>query len=277
VPDFGDVVQVILIGVLITIAIIIFIMIAFSLWFIVEKMLIIRATRIEAEKNANVLVVTNNGQVFIRETNYKAWWRTAHLDARTYANGQNTYEQPNQFEVAAWNHFNRPTMSTQKALQLPATATTSVSRTLYKIIDTYTHLMFVGGTDSGKTTQINNAIKYLTKKNPLAEVIWLSTHAEVDREKIDIHSKALIIQEPGEIIKVLRAISKEHDLRYSDKNRKRYQIILALDEWIDFVRKYPEAGDHLKPLSNGGRKIKINLILGGHGTSVNALGIKGHS
>src|SRR5687767_4991286 len=56
----------------------------FGGWYLIERLRIIRATRVETEKHAHVMTVITGNQVFIRDTNPKAYWRAAHLDNRVY-------------------------------------------------------------------------------------------------------------------------------------------------------------------------------------------------
>ena len=80
-----------------------------------ERFLILRAKRIEEEKKANVMVVTTNGQTHIRDTDHKASWTALHLDPRIYSNGPGTQSPPTPEEVAAWQLFNMPRISSSAA------------------------------------------------------------------------------------------------------------------------------------------------------------------
>lgn len=185
----------------------------FFVWYGIERMKMIKAKRIETEKQAHVMTVISNGQVFIRETDYRAFWRAAHLDNRVYANGQKTYDEPDDIEIEAWNKFNRP--KTIEKL-LPVAKTTIIDNEpqpeyLYDLLDSYPHLMLVGGTNSGKTTTMRMAVDYLAQKYDTNKIVWLSTHANLDIGKV--HPSAKVFQESEKIAQVLQDIFNIYEQR----------------------------------------------------------------
>lgn len=80
-----------------------------------ERFLILRTKRIEREKKANVLVVTNNGQTHIRDTDKNASWLALHLDPRIYSNGPGTHKAASPEEKDAWRLFTSPKISSDLA------------------------------------------------------------------------------------------------------------------------------------------------------------------
>ncbi|MCG3211552.1 MAG: hypothetical protein FOGNACKC_05198 [Anaerolineae bacterium] len=59
-------------------------------WLLAEKVRMIRAHRIEAEKSAHVMVVSDNGQSWVRDTDPHATWRNLTDTPQLYVNGQQT-------------------------------------------------------------------------------------------------------------------------------------------------------------------------------------------
>jgi hypothetical protein len=237
-----------------------------------ERYRTIRAHRKKEEQEADVKVVVSNDQVFIRDLNHNAWWRAAHLDSRFYANSQ--YTEPTETEQKNWLIHQKPT---QKLIESGIKSEVEQPDSLYALLRDYPHLMLIGGTNSGKTHQMSNAIEYRLKQYPQAKVIWLSTHTNLDANIV--HPQAECIQRPECIAKALQCIFSVYKKR-RDGIAQDYQIILAMDEWpeiVDEVREWLDAGEVLKRLSRGGRKVSFNLILASHGANVKDLGISGHS
>jgi hypothetical protein len=237
----------------------------------------IKAERIELEKNANVMTVTTpNGQVFIRETDHKAWWRAAHLDNRVYANGMATYDKPSREERDNWLLYNKPTPKLIEG-QITGQVDKEQPATFYDLLNDYPHLMLIGSTNSGKTTQIKSAIEYRLKQYPQAKLVWLSTHASLDSNLIP--QQAIVFNQPETIAKALQSLFQVYKNRCQPGNYS--QVILAMDEWPEIIEELKdigiEAGDYLKRLSRGARKTNFSLILACHGATVSDLGTKGHS
>jgi len=84
-----------------------------------ERILLQRAKRKRAERDAEVTSIVVGDQVFINDMNHDAYWRSSHLDPRYYANSKNTYSEPSDLEIESWRQFNAP-KTIEKTLQLPA-------------------------------------------------------------------------------------------------------------------------------------------------------------
>ena len=65
----------------------------FGSWYLAERVKMIRAGRIEAEKRANVMVLDSNGESWIRDTDIKATWRNLTGTPSLYVNGQQATPQ----------------------------------------------------------------------------------------------------------------------------------------------------------------------------------------
>lgn len=245
---------------------------------IYERYRKIRAERIEAEKQANVMTVVSNGQVFIRETDHKAWWRAAHLDNRVYANSRETYDMPSREERDNWLLYNKPTPKLIEGQITGSVQNGDKPKTLYDLLNGYPHLMLIGSTNSGKTTQMSAAVEYRLKQYPNAKLVWLSTHAELDKNRIP--RQAYVFSQPELIARALCDLFQAYRQRYQ-RDGNYSQIILAMDEWPEIIEELKdlgiEAGDYLRRMSRGARKTNFNLILASHGANVGDLGIAGHS
>lgn len=134
----------------------------FGAWYLREKMKTIRAARIEAEKQANVMVVTSGHQVFIRETDHNANWRAAHLDPRFYANG--SYSEPTPTEAHSYKVFHSPRLAQGNTLQLPETIEAEPLDLLTVFTQPTQSYAIIGGQQSGKTFQARHIANYWIAK-----------------------------------------------------------------------------------------------------------------
>lgn len=234
-----------------------------------------RAQRLEAERKAQVQVVTAGGQVFISDMNHNAWWNAAHLDPRAYRNSQETYQEPSDFELEAWREFNRPRTIEKVVGQLPSKAEDRPD-SLFDLLESYPHLLLVGGTNSGKTTAMNHAVEYRLRQYKRAKVVWLSTHTHLDREQNNLHHAATAIQQPEMIEHALSDLFALYERR-RDVPGNYCQVILALDEWPEITSEISNGGEVLRRLSRGGRKCGFSLILASHGSTVADLDLRGFS
>lgn len=240
-----------------------------------EQYKTIKAKRKKEERDADISSVVVGDQVYVCDLNHEAWWHAKHLDSRPYTNSRQTYTQPSKAEQENWLIHHKPT---QKLIESSIGNTSETQpETLYTLLQDYPHLMLIGGTNSGKTSQISNAIGYRLKQYPQARVIWLSTHTNLDVGIV--HPQAECIQQPECIAKALQCIFNIYKQR-RDGASQDCQIILAMDEWpeiVDEIREWLDAGEILRRLSRGGRKTGFSLILASHGANVGDLGTAGHS
>lgn len=131
----------------------------FGTWYLLERIRMIRAVRIEHEKQAHVMTVVSGNQVFIRDTNNRASWRAAHLDSRVYANGQ--YKEPSPAETWAWEMFNAPRrLTTAQPALLPETVETEPLDLLTVFTQPTQSYAVIGGQQTGKTFQMRHIAQF---------------------------------------------------------------------------------------------------------------------
>lgn len=132
--------------------------VVYGAWNIRERMKLVRAHRIEAEKQAHVMVVTSGHQVFIRETDHNATWRAAHLDPRFYANGE--YTEPTPTEARAWEVFNTPRRIQNSPALLPETVESEPLDLLTVFTQPTQSYAIIGGQQTGKTYQARHIANF---------------------------------------------------------------------------------------------------------------------
>ncbi len=140
----------------------------FGGWNLAERIKLTRARRIEAEKQAHVLTVSDNGETWVRDTDPKATWRNLTGNPALYVNGQQ--HNPQEWELELHR------------LKLAALATT---RTAAQVIPGQAHLLpeaaapldlltvftqplqayaIIGGQQTGKTFQARHLAAYWVRQ-----------------------------------------------------------------------------------------------------------------
>lgn len=191
----------------------------------------------------------------------------------THHNGQ--WQDPHPAAATAWFALvGSKSKSESPANLLSTTELEERPETLKDLLDSYPHLMIIGGTGSGKTTVINQVINHRLSQYPQAKVLWLSTHTNLDIAIGNVHPRALCVQKTEQIAIALQDILQVYEGR-RDKAGIYQQIILAMDEWPELIDDIDNAGYVLKKLSRGTRKTNMNLILASQGGNVGDLGLQG--
>lgn len=247
-------------------------------WWSSEKMKSIKADRIEREKSAHVMVVSTNSETWIRDTG-NAEWHNLTGTPMLRVNGIDRL--PTELELKLHRErllLENQCKTTEIVNQLPAEIEDK-SETLFDLLKAYSHIMFIAGTGSGKTTQINHCIDWHLRQDKYASIIWLSTHTNLDIYENNIHPQATCFQQPQTIARVLDEQFEVYQKR-RDNAGQYSKLVIALDEWPETVYEVADwlkAGDILCRMSNGSRKTNISLILAGQGASVADLDTKGRS
>jgi hypothetical protein len=251
----------------------------FVVWWLSEKMRLIKADRIEREKSAHVMVVPGYNETWIRDTNRKAEWHNLTGTPLLSING--IERLPTDLELKLHElrlRLENAPRTIENNQQLPAEIEDR-PETLFDLLGSYPHIMFIAGSGSGKTTMINHCIEWYLKQDSNSEIVWMSTHINLDKDENNIHPRAICIQKPEMIATALNRLLTEYHKR-RDNAGKYSKLIVALDEWLETVaetKDWIRAGDILSKISSGARKTNISLILAGQSGGVVDLDIKGRS
>ena len=249
------------------------IMAGLIVWYVVERMKLLRARRMETEKRAHVMTVTVGNQVFVRDTDPQAIWRAMHLEARAYINSQ--YQEPSSLEEQRWQLFNMPQRVSNKPLTLPSPQT---QVDLLGILDGAQCALIVGQRDSGKTTILQHVINRRLGKS---YVLVLDPHSHPARwpQGCDVIGTERDFQKIENALKGLLALMNK---RYRDigkglvREGEHRPVTVVIDEWRAIVHQLGKpAANIIKTLLAESRKTNIDVFVGTHSERVKALGIEG--
>lgn len=241
-------------------------------WLAVERLKMMRAKRIEQEKEAHVKIVTAGHQVFIRETDLKAHWRAAHLDPRIYANKQ--YSEPTQTEVAAYQIFHAPRVIGQPAVML--SAQTQVD--LLAALDSVQRCLVVGASDSGKTTLLQWLV---SRRLSTSKVVVIDPHAYPDKwpEGCTVIGAG---RNYNDIDKALTALVQLMTKRYEEIGRglvaemAHRRITILIDEWRAITRQLGKSAEEaIRTLLTESRKAAFSVFVASHSDRAKPLGLEG--
>lgn len=237
--------------------------------FLWERIKMLRANRIAAEKDAHVMTVVTEGQVFIRDTNHKAVWRAAHLDPRLYANGH--YTEPTDYERMAWQVVNAPqqqVINGQAAALLPAT-TRSVE--LLPLLDRSERVLVKGASDAGKTT----LFQHIASRSNGVVIVDPHFAPGIWPENARIIGAG---RNFGEISQFLDWLEVEMDSRYKRraKGETNFQLLtVIIDEFMSIAAECDNAGKVISAMIRESRKVGFRLFVGSHSELVKPLGLEG--
>lgn len=234
--------------------------------------------RAEAEKirrDSDIYVVTAkiDEQVHLldRKTGY---WRAAHSDPRTYANGPQGRSLPNEEELATWyawqqSHSRRVVETVQPVAQLAAPQLDPV---LPRLVEAQ-RLIIAGGSDAGKSTLVKHII---AGRADHSKIIVIDPHGKSDLLGYPVIGAGRDYEAIGE---ALRSLVWLMTARYSDVKCGAFnygqheRVSVFVDEWTSIAQKVDGAGAALKTLLVESRKINIHLAIITHSTTVETLGI----
>ncbi len=243
------------------------------LWYVVERMRLLRARRIEAERQAHVMTITVGNQVFVRDTNQSANWRAMHLEARTYINSQ--YSEPSSPEIQRWQLFNAPQRAVNKSMELLAPQS---QVDLLAALNTAQCALIVGQRDSGKTTILQHVI---SRRLTQSSVLVLDPHSHPTRwpQGCEVIGTERDFQKIENALKGLLALMNK---RYRDigkglvREGEHEPVTVIVDEWRAIVYNLGKpASEIIKTLLAESRKTNIDVFVGTHSERVKALGIEG--
>ncbi|MCL4300558.1 MAG: hypothetical protein KJ077_32780 [Anaerolineae bacterium] len=230
----------------------------FGCWYLAERMRMIRATRIEAEKQANVLALTNDHGVFIRETDKHAAWLQLHQMPQWRING--TPADPTPAELATFQAF-LASRHARAALPTPASEIVIEANPidLLELIDTYPHTLVWGGSGNGKTSLLRT-ISYRRKLQGHRVLILDSREHPAKWQGLDR------METPEKISRVISVLFRilNHNveaLRTGQATENDFEkITIVTDEWTEIVAENDTARTFIATMVRQSRKYGIHLV-----------------
>lgn len=243
----------------------------FGGWYLIERIRVVRAARIESEKQAHVLTIVSGNQVFIRDTDHRASWRAAHLDSRVYANSQ--YSEPSPAETWAWEVFNAPKRVYASPTALLPESVESEPLDLLTIFTQPTQsYAVIGGQQTGKTFQMQHIAQY-----------WLSAGLTpiVIGPKWDKGEWAGCILFGGngdvrEVAKGIAIIRKIVEQRHANttKSHKEHKLLpVFFDDWTPIVDAVENSRQLILEATTLYASVNILLYFILHSDTANAWGV----
>jgi hypothetical protein len=243
----------------------------YGAWNIRERMRMARAQRIEAEKQANVMVVTSGHQVFIRDTDHKALWRAAHLDPRFYANGQ--YTEPTPTEANNYNIFHAPRLASGgNTMLLPETVESEPLDLLTVFTQPTQSYAIIGGQQTGKTFQARHLANYWVSRGVKPLVIgpkW---------DKGEWGGCILLggngnFQAVSYGITIIRRIVEARHADTSKAHKEHRTLPVFFDDWTPIVDHVPNARALVLEATTLYASVNVLLYFILHSDTANAWGV----
>lgn len=235
-----------------------------------ERMRMTRAQRIEAEKQANVMVVTSGHQVFIRETDHNATWRAAHLDPRFYANGQ--YSEPTPTEANNYAVFHAPRLAGSSQPLLPETIEVEPLDLLTVFTQPTQSYAIIGGQQTGKTWQARHIANYWIAKGIKPVVIG----PKWDKGE---WGGCILLGGNGDFKAVawgITIIRRIVEARHADtsKSHKEHKVLpVFFDDWTPIVDAVPNARALVLEATTLYASVNVLLYFILHSDTANAWGV----
>ncbi len=243
----------------------------FGSWYLAERMKMLRASRIELEKQAHVMQLSNGDQTWTRDTDHKATYHALHLEQRVYSNGR--YDEPSQLEKETWQTFNtRPTKvieseSEQLALPEPQLDLTTV-------LNQAERCLIVGVSKSGKTTILQHLAQL---KQSTSKVIIIDPHAYPAKWPSNCEVKG-VGRDYESINETLNGLVGLMHNRYQDIAKgilTHPQITIIIDEWRLITQNSEDAAPAIKTLLTESRKASFSIFVASHSDRARPLGLQG--
>lgn len=147
----------------------------FGGWNLAERIRLNRAQRIEAEKQAHVLTITDNGETWVRDTNPKAIWRNLTGTPSLYVNGQQTLPADWEIELHRLRLAARTQPRGAATQIIPGQAELLPEPTPLDLLTVFTQptqaYAIIGGQQSGKTWQARHIAAYWARQGHRPMVI----------------------------------------------------------------------------------------------------------
>jgi GTPase SAR1 family protein len=242
-------------------------------WLFIERLRLVRARRIEAEKQAHVMTITAGNQVFVRDTNSTAIYRALHLQQTVYDNGQ--YAPPSEHESQAWYLFNTHRPVPRGIQSLPPSVQTGPID-LLPALDNVQRCLIVGPSNSGKTTLLQWIIY---RRLHTSKVIVIDPHAWPGKWQGHVFGTGRNYREVGQVLTALISIMTK---RYDDIGQgvvaegHHPPFTIVIDEWRAIVANVGKtASEAIKSLLTESRKAAFSVFLATHSDRAKPLGLEG--
>ncbi len=249
----------------------------FGGWFVVEKLRFLRAARLEAEKQAHVLMITDNGETWVRDTDKNATWRNLTGTPALYVNGR--YQEPSSLEVDLYRYRlamqqSRPNVITGSAELLPPAAPPV---DLLTALDGVQRGLIVGASNSGKTTLLQWLVY---RRRQVSKVVVIDPHGWPGK-----WGGCYVIgtgRNYHDIGLALAALVQIMTRRYDEIGRgvvregQHPGITILIDEWRAIVQQLGKpASEAIKSLLTESRKAAFSVFVASHSDRARPLGLEG--
>lgn len=236
----------------------------------------IRAARIEAEKHAHVMVITDNGETWVRDTNTRAVYRNLTGTPALYVNGKQS--SPQDWEIDLYRYRlagNGRSVAAKPAATLLAPPAAVVN--LLAELDSIQRCLIVGPSNSGKTTLLQWLVY---RRQHTSKVVVFDPHGWPDK-----WAGCHVIgagRNYADIGRGLAALLQVMNNRYDEIGRGVVRegthpgITILIDEWRAIVANLGKsAADTIKALLTESRKAAFSVFVVSHSDRAKPLGLEG--
>jgi hypothetical protein len=240
----------------------------FGGWYLAEKMRMLRAARIDLEKQAHVLQLHNGNQTWIRDTDHNAVWHSLHLEQRVYSNGK--YSEPNQTEREAWQTFNAKPAKVIESESQPLLPTPQLS--FDEVINNAQRTLIIGASNSGKTT----VLQHVLRLKQHTDIFVIDPHSYPD--KWPFGKVSGVGRDYAAIDETLAGLVGLMTKRYQEiakGNLNHSPVTVVIDEWRAITLNLDSAGNHIKTLLTESRKANFSIFVASHSDRARPLGLQG--
>jgi len=252
----------------------------FGSWILAEKVRLLRAHRIEAEKQAHVMTITDNNETWVRDTDKKAAWRNLTGTPSLYVNGNQ--QPPADWEIELHKMRLAAMTPTRPAAAqvIPGTATLLPEPApvdLLAALDSVQRGLIVGASDTGKTTLLQWLVN---RRCQTSKVVVIDPHGWPDKWP------GCYVVGAGrnytEIARALAGLMALMNKRYTEIGRGAVRenshtpIVILIDEWRAIVANLgKEAAAAIKALLTESRKAAFTVFVVSHSDRAKPLGLEG--
>ncbi len=251
----------------------------FGSWILAEKVRMIRARRIDAEKQAHVMTITDNGETWVRDTDKKATWRNLTGSPTLYVNG--VQSQPQEWELELYRLKLAVMAQTRAAAQvIPGTAQLlppAAPVDLLMALDAVQRGLIVGASGSGKTTLLQWLVN---RRRQVSKVVVIDPHGWPDK-----WPGCYVVgagRNYAEINTGLAGLLRIMDDRYNEigqgirAENSHPPLTILIDEWRAIVANLGKsAAETIKALLTESRKAAFTVFVVSHSDRAKPLGLEG--